>query len=42
MSLGVRMVGLAGAHGILPVAELLPQLHREYGAEAYWYFPTLL
>jgi hypothetical protein len=41
-SLGVQIAGLVGARGILPVAEFLPQVHSEYGARAYWLFPTLL
>jgi lipase maturation factor 1 len=41
-SLGVQILGLVGEHGILPVAQFLPQVHRAYGADAYRIYPTLL
>jgi hypothetical protein len=41
-SLAAQMSGLAGSRGILPVAELLPQMRETLGADAYRAFPTLL
>ncbi len=40
-SLGSQIVGLAGAHGILPAREFLARAHTAYGATAYRLWPTL-
>lgn len=42
VSFGVQMKGLIGAHGILPVREVFPQVAQELGADAWWQWPTLL
>jgi hypothetical protein len=41
LSLGLQIVGLVGAHGILPVQAFLARAHALYGAAAYRLFPTL-
>ena len=41
LSLLVQIVGLVGAHGILPAGEFLQAVHREYGSESYRLVPTL-
>jgi hypothetical protein len=38
----VQILGLVGARGILPVSLFLSSVYGEYGARAYWFFPTLL
>jgi hypothetical protein len=38
----VQILGLVGARGILPISQFLSGVHGEYGARAYWFFPTLL
>ena len=38
----MQIVGLVGERGILPISQFLTSVHAEYGARAYWYFPTLL
>ncbi|HSA91834.1 MAG TPA: lipase maturation factor family protein [Terriglobales bacterium] len=40
-SFGVQVTGLIGEHGVLPVAELLPQAQAALGARAYWALPTV-
>jgi hypothetical protein len=40
-SLGVQVVGLVGAHGLLPATTFLLRAHTAYGAKAYWLWPTL-
>ena len=41
-SLGVQITGLVGAHGILPIEELLSRARASYGIEAFHALPTLL
>ena len=41
LSLRVQVVGLIGAHGILPVSDFLQAVHRSFGSEGYRLFPTL-
>jgi len=41
LSLRVQIVGLIGAHGILPVGDLLQAVQRNFGSEGYRLFPTL-
>ena len=41
LSLATQIVGLAGAHGILPVSQLLATAESHVGRERYWFFPTL-
>jgi len=40
-SLGVQILGLVGAEGILPLGEYLAAAHQGLGASAYWNLPTL-
>ena len=40
-SLGLQIVGLVGAHGVLPAAQLLQRARSMEGAGAYWQLPTL-
>jgi len=42
VSFGVQARGLIGAHGILPVRDVLPQVAAVLGADAWWQWPTLL
>jgi hypothetical protein len=42
VSLAVQITGLVGEHGLLPVRELLAQLHARDGASAYYIAPTLV
>lgn len=41
ISTGLQIIGLAGDHGILPVAEVIGQLRAERGWAAFWSYPTL-
>ena len=41
LSLRGQVVGLIGAHGILPVSNFLQALQRNFGSESYRLFPTL-
>lgn len=41
-SFGVQARGLVGESGILPLREILPQVARACGADAWWQWPTLL
>ena len=41
-SLYFQIHGLIGPNGILPADSYLTAVHREAGAQAYWYLPTLL
>jgi lipase maturation factor 1 len=41
LSLRVQVVGLIGAHGILPVGNFLQAVQRDFGSEAHRLFPTL-
>src|SRR5438105_4383017 len=41
-SLGVQITGLVGAHGILPIGELLARARTSAGVEAFHALPTLL
>ena len=41
IALRVQIVGLIGAHGIVPAADLLQAAKTGYGAEAYRAYPTL-
>ena len=41
LSLRVQVIGLIGAHGILPVGNFLQQVQRNFGSEAHRLFPTL-
>ena len=41
LSLWVQVVGLVGAHGILPVQEFLQAVKSQVGPIRYWYLPTL-
>ena len=40
-SLALQIEGLAGSHGILPLAGHLDTLHQQLGAAAYWRVPML-
>jgi hypothetical protein len=40
-SLGLQIVGLVGAHGLLPAAAFLPRVRALEGVGAYWRLPTL-
>lgn len=40
-SLGVQILGLVGAEGILPLGEYLAAARQGLGANAYWTLPTL-
>ena len=40
-SLSVQIIGLAGAHGILPAAPFLEAVHQQLGAAGYWLAPTV-
>ncbi len=40
-SLGIQIIGLAGEHGIAPIADYLPRVRQALGTEAYRSFPTL-
>jgi len=42
VSFGVQARGLIGAHGILPIRDVLPQVAAALGADAWWQWPTLL
>ena len=41
LSLRVQVVGLIGAHGILPAGDFLQAVQRDFGSAAYRTFPTL-
>jgi predicted DCC family thiol-disulfide oxidoreductase YuxK len=41
LSLRVQIIGLAGAHGILPAGDFLQSARQNFGPEAYRLFPTL-
>jgi len=41
VSLAMQILGLVGAHGILPAGSFLDAVHNRYGDSAYWRFPTL-
>ena len=41
LSLRVQVVGLIGAHGILPAGNFLQAVQRDFGSEGYRLFPTL-
>ncbi len=41
VSLRVQVIGLIGAHGILPAGEFLQAVQRGYGSQAYRLLPTL-
>jgi hypothetical protein len=41
LSLRGQIVGLIGAHGILPVGDFLQAVQSEFGSEGYHLFPTL-
>ena len=41
VSIGVQIVGLAGAEGILPFADELRRAEAELGAKRFWAIPTL-
>ncbi|MBV9300996.1 MAG: lipase maturation factor family protein [Acidobacteriaceae bacterium] len=40
-SLLPQIVGLAGSHGIVPVKQVLDAMHRELGARAFLYSPSI-
>src|SRR5580692_9519441 len=42
VSLALQMGPLLGSHGLLPVADFLPQARSFLGASAYWKIPSLL
>jgi predicted DCC family thiol-disulfide oxidoreductase YuxK len=42
LSFGIQAKGLVGAHGILPVQEIFPQVAQALGPDAWWQWPTLL
>jgi len=42
LSLGVQVIGLAGARGILPAADYLHAVRQQLGGGAGWFAPTLL
>jgi hypothetical protein len=42
VSLALQMDPLLGSHGLLPVADFLPQARSFLGASAYWKIPSLL
>jgi predicted DCC family thiol-disulfide oxidoreductase YuxK len=42
ISYGLQARGLVGAHGILPTAQILPQVHQMLGSDAWHLWPTLL
>lgn len=42
ISYGVQARGLVGAHGILPAAQILPQVRQMLGPDAWHLWPTLL
>jgi hypothetical protein len=42
VSLAVQITGLVGEHGLLPVREFLGQIREQYGARAYYSWPTLV
>jgi len=42
LSLRVQVIGLIGAHGILPVGDFLQAAQRNFGSEGYRLFPTLV
>jgi hypothetical protein len=41
VSIGVQIVGLAGAEGILPFAQTLQGMEDRLGVQAYWRYPNL-
>ena len=41
VSLGLQVIGLVGAEGLLPLREHLAAVSRHFGAERYWLFPSL-
>jgi predicted DCC family thiol-disulfide oxidoreductase YuxK len=41
VSLWVQIIGLVGAHGILPAGEFLEAVKSQVGPVRYWYLPTL-
>jgi predicted DCC family thiol-disulfide oxidoreductase YuxK len=41
LSLRVQVIGLIGAHGILPAGNFLQAVQRNFGSEAHLLFPTL-
>lgn len=40
-SLGVQMVGLLGANGVLPAGHFLSAIAGHFGPERFWFFPSL-
>jgi lipase maturation factor len=36
-----QIVGLVGSHGVSPASSLISAVHAQYGAGAFWRFPTL-
>src|SRR6266699_7350836 len=42
VSLAVQITGLVGEHGILPVGDFLGPIREQYGAGAYFSWPTLV
>ncbi len=40
-SLWVQVDGLMGAHGIMPISQLLDDAHKQLGSRAYFLLPTL-
>ncbi len=41
LSLSSQIVGLVGENGVLPVGNFLAAVGGRFGAEKYWFFPTL-
>jgi hypothetical protein len=41
LSIGVQIIGLAGAEGILPFVEKLRFMEDQLGVQAYWRYPNL-
>jgi hypothetical protein len=41
VSLGAQILGLYGANGILPIAELLDAITEQVGLERFWRWPTV-
>jgi len=42
VSLGVQVIGLVGHEGLLPIGALLGRARAALGAEAFYFYPTLL
>ena len=40
-SMGLQIIGLIGAHGIIPAAEYMRAVREQLGAAAYWEMPSL-